>query len=121
MVRPLQCFDVRGFGRDEGEEVDDLCAVGIDDLDCLSLLERHGDSGTRGDEVFLAGWVGGGHVGEKYDVLLVSWWWKVCGNTYQPFESKAMSVEFLLLREGNAQKTTNKKHSVDFIPRPCSS
>ena len=59
MVGPLQCFDVRGFGRDESEEVDDLCAVGIDDLDCLSLLERHGNSGTRGDDVFLAGWVGG--------------------------------------------------------------
>ncbi len=43
-----------GLRGDEGEEVDYLRAVRVDDLDGLVCGEGDGDAGTGGDEVFLA-------------------------------------------------------------------
>ena len=60
---PLELFDVGGLRGDEGEEVDDLRAVGVGDGDCLVGGEGDGDAGAGGDEVFRAWWVGVGHCG----------------------------------------------------------
>ena len=61
VVGPVYGFDLRRVRGDEGEEVDDLGAVGVDYGYCLVFEEGHGDAGAGGDEVGFVGGVGVWH------------------------------------------------------------
>ena len=58
VVGPVEFVDVGGVRGDEGEEVDDLGAVGVNDVDGLVGGERDGDAGAGGDGIFLPWGVG---------------------------------------------------------------